>query len=146
MTVALAGSDVAGQIATLFSDAVVESDDRAVLIKSEYLVKVLDYLKNSPEMALNYLADMTSADYYDYFEVVYQLVSLEKNHRITLKTRCYDHEKPVVPSITGLWRGADFMEREIYDLMGIGFSGHPNLKRIVLWEGFNGHPLRKDYL
>jgi NADH-quinone oxidoreductase subunit C len=146
MTVALAGPEVAQQITAQFPEAVVESGSRSVVIEKEYLTKVLDYLKNSPELALNYLADMSSVDYHDYFEVVYQVASLEKNHRLTLKTRCYDHEKPVVPSVTALWRGADFMEREIYDLMGIGFAGHPNLKRIVLWQGFDGHPLRKDYL
>jgi NADH-quinone oxidoreductase subunit C len=145
MTVALSGSEVAKQIAAQFPEAIIESNNQNVVIKSEYLLKTLEYLKNSSEFNFNYLADLTSADFYDYFELVYQLTSLEKNHRLTVKTRCYNHEKPVVPSITGLWRGADFMEREIYDLMGIAFAGHPNLKRIVLWEGFDGHPLRKDY-
>jgi NADH-quinone oxidoreductase subunit C len=63
-----------------------------------------------------------------------------------LKARCYDRENPVLPSVVGLWRTADFQEREIYDLLGISFTGHPNLKRIALWEGFEGHPLRKDFL
>ncbi|MEE9399093.1 MAG: NADH-quinone oxidoreductase subunit C, partial [Dehalococcoidales bacterium] len=62
------------------------------------------------------------------------------------KIRCYQRNNPVLPSLVGLWQGADFQEREIYDLMGIKFDGHPNMKRIVLWEGFEGHPLRKDYL
>ena len=85
-------------------------------------------------------------DYYDYFEVVYQLTSMKHNHSLVLKTRCYDRINPVVPSVVRLWRGADFQEREVYDLMGISFEGHPNLKRIALWQGFEGHPLRKDYL
>ncbi|GAH82618.1 unnamed protein product [marine sediment metagenome] len=63
-----------------------------------------------------------------------------------LKVRCYDRENPTLPSVVGIWRGADFQEREIFDLFGIGFEGHPNLRRIVLWEGFEGHPLRKDFL
>jgi NADH/F420H2 dehydrogenase subunit C len=146
MTVVLAGTDVAPRITDRFPEAVIESDSRALVVKREYLTGVADYLKNTPETAFDYLADISSVDYYDYFDVVYQLVSLEKNHRLTLKTRCYDREKPVVPSVTALWQGADLMEREIYDLMGIGFAGHPNLKRIVLWQGFDGHPLRKDYL
>lgn len=146
MTVALSGPEVAKQITAKFPEAVVESGNQVVVINSKNLLDVMDYLKNTSGLSLNYLADMTSVDYYDYFEVVYQLVSLENNHKITVKTRCLDHEKPVVPSVTKLWRGADFMEREIFDLMGIAFSGHPNLKRIVLWEGFPGHPLRKDYL
>jgi NADH:ubiquinone oxidoreductase subunit C len=82
----------------------------------------------------------------DYFEVVYHLISLEHNHSLVLKTRCYDRDKPVVPSVVNLWRSADFQEREVYDLMGIIFDGHPNLKRLLLWEGFVGHPLRRDYL
>jgi NADH:ubiquinone oxidoreductase subunit C len=63
-----------------------------------------------------------------------------------LKTRCNDREQPVVPSVISVWQGADFQEREIYDLLGIRFAGHPNMKRIFLWEGFKGHPLRRDYL
>jgi NADH-quinone oxidoreductase subunit C len=145
MTVALSGPDVAKQITAQFPEALIESVGQTVVIKAEYLLQVLEYLKNSPEFTLNYLSDMTATDYYDYFELVYQLTSLEKNHKLTVKTRCNDHEKPVIPSITGLWRGADFMERETFDLMGIAFAGHPNLKRIVLWEGFQGYPLRKDY-
>jgi NADH:ubiquinone oxidoreductase subunit C len=71
--------------------------------------------------------------------------SLEFNRSITLKARCYTRDNPSVPSLTGLYQGADIQEREIYDLMGIAFQGHPNLKRILLWEGFDGHPLRKDF-
>lgn len=145
MTVNLAGSDISQQISSQFPEAVIEFSNKSVIVKRELLTQVLEYLKNTPELAFDYLADMSSVDYYDYFEVVYQLVSLEKNHILTIKTRCYDHAKPTIPSITSLWRGADLMEREIFDLMGIGFSGHPNLKRIVLWEGFEGHPLRKDF-
>jgi NADH-quinone oxidoreductase subunit C len=74
------------------------------------------------------------------------LSSLEHNHSLVIKTRCYDRKNPVLPSVVSLWQGADFQEREIYDLMGIRFEGHPNMKRIFLWEGFAGHPLRKDYM
>ena len=93
----------------------------------------------------DYLTNITAIDYYDYFEVVYQLTSLKQNRSLVLKTRCYGRENPVLPSLVSLWRGADFQEREIYDLMGIRFEGHPNMKRIVLWDGFPGYPLRKDY-
>jgi NADH-quinone oxidoreductase subunit C len=85
-------------------------------------------------------------DYYDYFELVYQLTSLENNHSLVVKTRCYGRENLTVPSVVSLWRGADYQEREIFDLIGISFEGHPNMKRIVLWEGFVGHPLRKDFV
>jgi len=146
MTVYLSGLEVAKQITGNFPEAVAEASDQAVVVRSELLLEVAEYLKSSPELDFDYLNDMTAVDYYDYFEVVYQLTSMGHNHRLVLKTRCYDRDKPAAPSVVGLWRGADFLEREIYDLMGISFEGHPNLKRIVLWQGFEGHPLRKDYL
>jgi len=146
MTLILTGQDTAKLIAARFPEAVIEFDSRAAIIKSEYLLKVAGFLKNSPEQAFTYLTDITSVDYYDYFEVVYRLTSLEKNTSLALKVRCYGRSKLQLPSVTGLWKGAVFMEREIFDLMGISFTGHPDLKRIFLWEGFNGHPLRKDYL
>jgi len=146
MTAALSGLEVAKLIQAKFPDALVETQDQAVFVKAEQLLKVAEYLKNSPELAFNYLIDMTSVDYYDYFEVVYRLTSMLQNCSLTFKVRVYGRENPAVPSVTPLWMGANFMVREIYDLMGICFPGHPNLKRIFLWEGFAGHPLRKDYL
>ncbi len=146
MTVSLSGLEIAKQITEHFLEAVFEASDQAILVKSESLFEVAEYLKNSPELDFNYLNHLTSVDYYRYFEVVYQLTSLSYNHSLVFKTRCYDRDKPIIPSVVSLWRGADFQEREIYDLMGISFSGHPNLKPIFLWAGFQGHPLRKDYL
>jgi NADH-quinone oxidoreductase subunit C len=78
--------------------------------------------------------------------VVYQLTSLQHNHSIVIKTRCYGRENPSVPSIVDLYSTANVQEREIYDLMGIQFEGHPNMTRMFLWEGFEGYPQRKDYL
>ena len=63
-----------------------------------------------------------------------------------MRSRIYGREEPTAPSVVGVWQGADFQEREIWDLMGVHFTGHPNMKRIMLWEGFAGHPLRKDFL
>ncbi len=146
MTVSLSGSEVARQITEHLPEAVIEASGEAILVKSQSIFDVAEYLKSSPELDFDYLNYITAVDYYDYFEVVYQLTSMKHNHSVILKTRCHDRSNPVVPSVVGLWRGADFQEREIYDLMGISFEGHPNLKRIVLWEGFEGHPLRKDYL
>ena len=146
MTVHLSGSEVAGQITGNFPEAVSEASDQAVVVKSEALLEVAEHLKKSPGLDFNFLNSITAVDYYDYFEVVYQLTSLKYNHGLVLKVRCYDRENPTLPSVVGIWRGADFQEREIFDLFGIGFEGHPNLRRIVLWEGFEGHPLRKDFL
>jgi NADH-quinone oxidoreductase subunit C len=146
MTRALSGADVARQLTLHFPGAVIESGGDSVVVKSEYLLKAVEYLKTEPSLDFNYLNDIASTDYFDYFEIVYRLTSMDNNHTIALKVRCYDRQKPTAPSVTSLWRGADYMEREIFDLMGITFSGHPDLKRILLWEGFAGHPLRKDYL
>jgi NADH-quinone oxidoreductase subunit C len=146
MTVVLTGQAAAEKITKKFPGAVVESYDHALTITAASVFKVAEYLKNDSEMAFNYLTDLTAVDFQDYFEMVYHLTSLENNHMLVLKARCYDRSNPEVPSVTGLWKGADFMEREIFDMLGVRFSGHPNLKRIFLWEGFIGHPLRKDYI
>ena len=146
MTTALNGEQLAEKIIKASPDAVVAVDKAAVVVKSESLYQVAEFLKNTPELDFDYLVNLTAVDYMDYFEVVYHLVSLKHNHSLVLKTRCRDREKPVVPSVVSLWRSADFQEREVYDLMGIVFDGHPNLKRLLLWEGFVGHPLRRDYL
>lgn len=146
MTLALSAPDVAKQIEGRFPKVVVEAKDSTLLIKSEALPDVAQFLKETPGLDFDYLTAITGVDYLDYFEVVYHLTSLKHNHSLVVKTRCADRENPTVPSVVSLWQGADFQEREVYDLMGIRFSGHPNLKRIFLWEGFPGHPLRKDYL
>lgn len=146
MTTALNGEQVVEKIIKASPDAGVTVDKAAVVVKSESLYQVAEFLKNTPELDFDYLVNLTAVDYMDYFEVVYHLVSLKHNHSLVLKTRCRDREKPVVPSVVSLWRSADFQEREVYDLMGIVFDGHPNLKRLLLWEGFVGHPLRRDYL
>lgn len=146
MTVALNGQDLAKKIAAQYPESIVSSDSSTVMVKTEDLYKVAEFLKTTDGLDFDYLADVTSADYTDYFEVVYHLMSLKHNHSLVMKTRCYNREKPVIPSVYSLWRAADYQEREIYDLMGIIFEGHPNLKRLFLWEGFVGHPLRRDYL
>lgn len=146
MTAQLNGEEVAKKLSSALAGSVAASSKEAIVVDNKSLYKVAEYLKNTAEFDFNYLADLTAVDYMDYFEVVYHLVSLTHNHSLTLKTRCYDREKPTVPSVVSLWRTADLQEREIYDLMGITFSGHPNMKRLFLWEGFEGHPLRREYL
>jgi len=146
MTIALSGKEVADKIEQQFPASIVESNIDSLLIKSQDLFDVISFLKNAPEFQFNYLSCATAVDYFDYFEVVYHLVSMVHNHSIVIKTRCYGRENLSVPSIVSLYQGANTQEREIYDLMGIKFEGHPNMKRIFLWDGFQGHPLRKDYL
>jgi len=144
MTAVLPAKDVMARLAGKFP-GVEEAGKDALLVKSDSLLEVLAFLKSIEDLEFDYFNFVTAVDYYQYFEVVYHLTSLTHNHSIFIKTRCYDRNNPTVPSVTGLWQGADFQEREIYDLFGIRFEGHTNMKRIVLWEGFAGHPLRKDW-
>ncbi|MBM3141756.1 MAG: NADH-quinone oxidoreductase subunit C [Chloroflexi bacterium] len=133
-------------MAKRFPGSIAAADKAAVVVTSKSLYQVAEFLKNTPGLDFDYLTNLVAVDYMDYFAVVYHLISLKHNHSVVLKTRCYDRDKPAVPSVVSLWRAADFQEREAYDLMGIIFEGHPNLKRLLLWEGFVGHPLRRDYL
>jgi len=145
MTVALSGKEIADKLEEQFPGSIVESNQDSLIVNSEFLLKVATSLKDTPDLDFNYLVAITAVDYYNYFEVVYRLTSLEHNHSLVVKTRCYERVNPVLPSVVSLWRGAELQEREIYDLMGISFEEHPNLKRLFLWQGFKGHPLRKDY-
>ena len=104
------------------------------------------FLKETPGLEFDLLIAISAVDYVEYFEIVYHLTSTVHNHSAILKTRVFGREQLSVPSVVSVWQGADFQEREVWDLMGIAFAGHPNLKRIMLWEGFSGYPLRRDYL
>ncbi len=146
MTVSVSTQQVTAQLSERFPDAVLETGDDSILLDSAALLDVAAFLKDTPGLDFNFLSMVSGVDYYQYFEVVYHLVSLEHNHSLTIKARCRGRDNPTLPSLTGLWRSADLQEREIYDLLGISFEGHPNLTRIVLWSEFQGHPLRKDYL
>jgi NADH-quinone oxidoreductase subunit C len=145
MTKPLIGQEVAKQIGEQVPQSVVESNESWILVKPESVLQVAQFLKNTPGLDFDYLTCLTGTDYLDYLEVVYILTSMKHNHSVVLKSRC-NRENPEVPSVVSLWRGADYQEREVYDLLGIRFVGHPNLKRLFLWEGFQGHPLRRDYL
>lgn len=127
-------------------DAVTYSDEYQVWVEPTDLVSLLQQVKGAKGYGFDYLSAITAVDYIEYFEVVYHLRNMARNQTGIVKTRLYDRENPAVESVTTLWRGADLQEREIWDLMGIRFDGHPNLKRIMLWEGFPGHPHRKDHM
>lgn len=146
MTKALQGADIANRIHDAVPDSVVQSDGGDVWIKPEAAPQVFAFLKDAPGLEFAFLSSITGVDYVEYFELVYHLTSLTRNHSAVVKTRCYGRGDIAMPSAAGIWRGADFQEREIWDLLGVRFTGHPNMKRILLWEGFPGHPLRKDYL
>lgn len=135
--------------------------DLTVVVKKDSLTDLLRFLKTDPETDFNVLMDLSAVDYKTYgvpdtarasyateegprFEVVYHLYSLAQNHRIRIKTPI-EESNPNLPSVTGLWPAADWYEREVWDMFGLRFQGHPDLRRILMYEEFEGHPLRKDY-
>ena len=121
--------------------------DETVLVRPEALLSVAAFLKEEPALDFNVLMDLTAVDYLGRqprFEVVYHFYSLE--HRARLRVKVPLHEtNPEVDSLTPFWKAANWYEREVWDMFGIRFTGHPGLKRILLYEEFEGHPLRKDY-
>ncbi len=146
MTVTLSADLLASRLADSVPGAVEEFNERDVWVRAESVADVCSFLKDDPDLKFDYLISVSAVDYIEHFEVVYHLVSTAHNHGAVVKARCWGREDPSVPSVTGLWQGADFQEREVYDLMGVRFTGHANLKRLLLWEGYPGHPQRKDYL
>jgi NADH/F420H2 dehydrogenase subunit C len=136
---------IAAKLSEAIPGAVAGEDAAGIIVNRDKLLEACFYLHDAPELQFDYLADVTSVDYPDRFEVVYNLASTSfTGETLTIKTFA-DKVNPEVPSLYSIWRGADFQEREVWDLMGIRFVDHPNLKRILLWEGFDGHPLRKDW-
>lgn len=121
-------------------------DDGVLFLEPERLVESIEALRDSEESDLIFLCNLTAVDQERHFEVVYHLQSLDWNHILQVKSRVFDREDPAVPSLTGVFHGAHLQEREVYDLFGIRFDGHPDLRRMFLWEGFPGYPLRKDFL
>ncbi|HZI89592.1 MAG TPA: NADH-quinone oxidoreductase subunit C [Candidatus Polarisedimenticolia bacterium] len=122
----------------------------SIWVEPRAVVDALRLLKSDPELLYEFLTDITAVDRLDFllkgeprFEVVYILFSPTFNRRLFLKTRVA--EETPVPTATKVWRGANFMEREVYDMFGVKFEGHPNLTRILTPDGWLGHPLRKDF-
>ena len=123
--------------------------DTVVLVTRDRAHEILGWLRDDPEQQFNYLTDVTAVDYRDPglpLEVVYQLRSLARKVDLRLKIPLDKQGDLTVDSVVDLWRGADWLEREVYDMFGIGFTGHPDLRRILMWETYaEGYPLRKDF-
>jgi NADH-quinone oxidoreductase subunit C len=134
-----------------FPEAVLEvrefREERTIVVPKGRIVEICRYLKADSELRYNFLSDLTSVDFYETeqprFEVIYHLLSHPNKKRLRLKIRVEEGEK--VPSVTGVWSTANWHEREVYDLMGIEFENHPDLRRILTPDDWVGHPLRKDY-
>ena len=128
--------------------------DETVVIRPGALRAVAQFLKNTPELDFNFLMDVSAVDYLFFaggriqkefrFEVVYHFFSLKYNHRLRLKVPV-DEKNLQVDTLSDLWPSANWYEREVWDMFGIRFVNHPNLKRILMYEEFEGHALRKDY-
>ena len=146
MTRALSGEETARRINEAFPGSALQHNETDVWIRPESLPAVARFLKETQGLDFAFLSAVTAVDYVEHFELIYHLVSMRYNRSMVLKTRCYGREEPTVPSVVSIWQGADLQEREVWDLMGVRFEDHPNMKRVLLWEGFPGHPLRKDYL
>ncbi len=128
-------------------DTLTENQNKKELyVPVDKLINVAEKLKNSQEASFDLLTCISGVDYVEYFQVVYHLTSTIHKHSCVLKVNLYGRSDLMCPSVYELWQGADFQEREIWDLLGIYFEGHPNMKRIFLWDGFDGYPLRRDYL
>jgi NADH-quinone oxidoreductase subunit C len=122
-------------------------DDLTVQVKKQDIVPVCEFLKNDPALSFEMLLDLLGVDMYrseGRFEVVYNLYSLRNKKYLRLKVLVGEKD-PVVPTVTGVWSGANWHERETFDMMGIKFSGHPDLRRLYMPEDYEYYPLRKDF-
>ncbi len=119
----------------------------SLVVQPKDLTSVCRCLKETERFHLDYVANLTAIDYPpERIEVVYHLYAMNHKHGpVTLRVKL-NRTNPVVDSVTPIWRGAEFQEREVYDLFGVTFTGHPDLRRILMWDGFEGHPMRKDYV
>jgi NADH-quinone oxidoreductase subunit C len=121
--------------------------DDVAIVQRERILDILRFLRDEPDLAFDMCSTVTAVDYYSReprFEVVYQLYSTRRKHRVRVKSPVPD-EDPSIDSSVGIWSGNNWFEREVWDMFGIKFKGHPDLRRMFLWKSFVGHPLRKDY-
>lgn len=136
---------VAERIKAILPNAAISANAQGISVDPNNIVDVTRFLRDDPQLCFNYLANLTSVDYPDHIQVVYHLTSVDRGGTPIALHVSADKGNPVIPSIVPVFRGADLQEREVYDMMGVRFAGHPNMRRILLWEGFEGYPLRKDY-
>ena len=139
-----------------FGGAIVETDDQrgdlTAVVTRDALLDVLAHCRDDAALAFDVLMDLTAVDYQKFpgredgprFEVVYHLYSIARNHRLRLKVRV-DEDDARVPTAAGVWPIANWLEREVWDMFGVRFEGHPDHRRLLMYEEFVGHPLRKDY-
>ncbi|MCK9518285.1 MAG: NADH-quinone oxidoreductase subunit C [Dehalococcoidia bacterium] len=146
MTREWSGEELAAAAERLVPGSVARITSNACYLKPETLVQTFTALRDDAETDFKYLANLCGSDYWDRFEVVYHIHSFDKNQIGLFKCETAERDEPVLPSVVPVWHGAWIQENETYDMFGIRFEGHPNLVRMLLWDGFPGWPLRKDWL
>ncbi|HSE45823.1 MAG TPA: NADH-quinone oxidoreductase subunit C [Gemmatimonadales bacterium] len=146
MTREWTGTEAAAAAERLVPGSVDKTTATACYLKPEKLVETFQALRTDSETDFVHLTNLCGVDWWDRMEVVYHVQSFDRNQLAVFKCETWDRENPVVPSLTPVYHGAWMQENEAYDMFGIKFEGHPNLYRIMLWEGFPGWPLRKDFL
>lgn len=120
-------------------------NERCIVMPLELVPELLQFLQQDPETQMDYFDFSTCVDHPpEQLDLVYSLSSVEKLHRLQLKVRL-DRYNPTVPTVSHLWKNAEWNEREIYDLFGVFFPGHKDLRRLMMPEDWEGHPLRRDY-
>ncbi len=150
MTVPPLALELKNRFPNLVSETLNFHDDALIIIKKEGIKNICQALKNESIFGFNVLMDLSAVDYLFWeekeyrYEVIYNLFAVGKNTRLFIKVKLPETDL-VVDSVTSVWPGANWYEREVWDMFGIRFSGHPDLKRILMYESFEGHPLRKDY-
>lgn len=127
-----------------YSEIIGEEGQQALQVEAGRLVELMQWLRNHEEYQFIMLRNLTAVDYGEHLDVIYHVYSMTMRQTIVVKTRCMAEESEV-PSVTSVWPAADFQEREVYDLMGIRFNGHPDLRRILMPEEYTEHPLRKSF-
>ncbi len=138
---------VKADIQNAVGDVPLKTVRNSVLIENpQDLLKIARFLKEDAAYRLDYLSSLTASDFLEYLETIYHLYSVEKKTGpVTLRVRV-PRASPIIPSLVSIYRGAEFQERDNSDLFGIVYDGHPDPRRIMMWEGFEGFPMRKDYV
>ena len=146
------GSDQIDRINSKYKRVILDSHDfrgdQTITVQKNVLIELFKFIRDDPELDFKFLMDLTAVDYLNRkdnrFEVVYHFYSLKHNHRLRVKVPVGEDDCRI-DSVSSLWKTANWYEREVWDLYGIKFNGHPDMRRILLYEEFKGHPLRKDY-
>ena len=145
-------SDQIDKINSKYKGAILDAHDfrgdQTITVQKNVLIELFKFLRDDPSLDFKFLMDLTAVDYLNRkdnrFEVVYHFYSLKHNHRLRVKVPVSEDDC-TIDSVSSLWKTANWYEREVWDLYGIKFNSHPDMRRILLYEEFKGHPLRKDY-